>query len=76
MVFHGRLATDDFAGFLRTRAEKLALDLVIESLRPTSCQVVVSGQPGLIDAFEMAASLGPLNCLVLDVERLAVTEAE
>jgi hypothetical protein len=69
MRFHGRFKTSSFASFLRARAAKLDLHLVIEALQPDACRLVVSGQPGLIDAFEMAASLGPLDCLVLAVDR-------
>jgi hypothetical protein len=69
MVFYGRFDPTSFVAFMCARAKRLALDLVIEAVGPRCCRVVVHGQPGLIDAFEMACSLGPLDCLVQGVER-------
>jgi acylphosphatase len=69
MVFLGRFRPASFAAFVQQRALRLALDLTIEELGPARIIVVVAGQPGLVDAFEMACSLGPLDGLVLDVER-------
>jgi hypothetical protein len=36
----------------------------------------VSGQPDLVDAFEMAMSLGPEDCIVHDVIRLDTDKPE
>jgi hypothetical protein len=36
--------------------------------------MTVSGQGVLVDAFEMAMSLGPIDCVVLDIERHQVFE--
>jgi acylphosphatase len=69
MVFLGRFRPASFAAFVRARAARLALEATIEELGAQRITVVVAGQPGLVDAFEMACSLGPLDCLVLDVER-------
>ncbi len=76
MVFLGRFAPASFAAFARERAVRLTLDLTIEQLSPQRITVVVAGQPGLVDAFEMACSLGPLDCLVLDVERCEAEAVE
>jgi acylphosphatase len=69
MVFLGRFRPASFTAFVRDRAARLALDATIEELGPQRITLVVAGQPGLVDAFEMACSLGPLDCLVLDVAR-------
>jgi len=69
MRFTGRFAPDSFAAFANRRAERLDLGLALETGNPSLFDVTVSGQPDLIDAFEMACSLGPMDCLVLDCER-------
>jgi hypothetical protein len=69
MVFIGRFEILGFLDFVSERAARLALDVVVEAFGTERFEVWVSGQPGLIDAFEMACSLGPLDCLVLEVLR-------
>jgi acylphosphatase len=69
LVFIGRLRPDSFAEFIRHRAQRLALDHGVAALGPERVEVTVSGEPDLIDAFEMACSLGPIDCLVLDAFR-------
>jgi hypothetical protein len=69
LVFAGRLLPESFAGFVAHRAGRLALPYRVESLDSVRAVVTVSGQPDLVDAFEMACSLGPADCLVLDTRR-------
>ena len=68
-VFTGRFDTASFAEFARHRAARLSLDAEPPDLRPDRVRVTVSGQPDLVDAFEMACSLGPIDCLVADIVR-------
>ena len=71
LVFRGRLHPDSFADFVAHRAGRLALSHRLDSLDADRAVVTVSGQPDLVDAFEMACSLGPADCLVLDTRRTA-----
>jgi len=69
MVFSGRLDPASFSEFVRHRAGRLELEAEIEAADRERVSVAVSGDADLIDAFEMACSLGPIDCLVLDLER-------
>jgi hypothetical protein len=67
-VFRGRFKPS-FADFARHRVARLALDADAPELRPDRVRITVSGQDDLVDAFEMACSLGPIDCLVDDIAR-------
>lgn len=67
--FTGRIGMASFEEFARHRAARLALGLTVLGLAPDAARFAVSGPPDLIDAFEMALSLGPSDCLVLEVTR-------
>jgi len=69
IVLIGHFDIIDFLDFASDRAARLDLELVVEAFSTERFELVVSGQPGLVDAFEMACSLGPSNCLVLEVLR-------
>jgi hypothetical protein len=66
LVFVGRFEPGSFAEFVHHRASRLALNVGIGTIGPHRIEVSVRGDPALVDAFEMACSLGPINCLVLD----------
>jgi len=68
-LFSGRFDPTSFAEFARHRAARLSLKAT--SIDPSSdrISVTVAGPADLIDAFEMACSLGPIDCLVEDVVR-------
>jgi hypothetical protein len=68
-VFSGRLRTDIFVEFARHRAARLELAIDIGSVSDEAIALTVRGASDLVDAFEMACSLGPYECLVLDVTR-------
>jgi hypothetical protein len=68
-VFTGRFRTDSFIEFARHRAARLGLWIDVAGMSDEAMTVNVSGAAELIDAFEMACSLGPYDCLVLDVAR-------
>ena len=64
LVFLGRLGSASFAEFVGHRAGRLALGHAFGRVDPDCVEVTVTGDPDLIDAFEMACSLGPIDCLV------------
>lgn len=67
--FDGQLREASFLEFAQHRAGRLSLGLAVLALSPGSARLAVSGPPDLVDAFEMALSLGPGDCLVLEVVR-------
>jgi acylphosphatase len=68
-VFSGRLRSDVFLEFARHRAARLDLAIDIGAVSDAAIALTVQGPSELVDAFEMACSLGPYACLVLDVTR-------
>ena len=68
-LFTGRFDTASFADFARHRAARLSLVAGDPDLRPDRICITVSGEGDLVDAFEVACSLGPIDCLVADVSR-------
>ena len=70
-LFTGRFETASFEEFARHRAARLALAAQPAYLSPEKVRITVSGEEDLVDAFEMACSLGPIDCLVADVTRRA-----
>jgi hypothetical protein len=73
-VFTGQLRTDSFIEFARHRAARLGLRIDVgqisdQAVTVQALTVTVSGAAELVDAFEMACSLGPYDCLVLEVAR-------
>lgn len=69
LVFTGRFRPASFRAFAEHRARLLDLVASFPALDGDRIVVAVEGQHGFIDAFEMACSLGPIDCLVLEVER-------
>jgi acylphosphatase len=76
LVFRGRFSTESFLEFVRHRAERLALHAGIGTVTPDRIEVCVAGDEALLDAFELACSLGPIDCLVLDHRRLRTIESQ
>ncbi|PYB69675.1 hypothetical protein [Rhizobium wuzhouense] len=68
-TFSGRLEPQGFVAFAEHRATRLSLGLTIASCDHEYCRLTLSGPEALIDAFEMAVSLGPYDSIVLDVSR-------
>jgi hypothetical protein len=75
LVFTGRLVPPSFADFVEHRAARLALDCGFGPVDGSRAVVTVRGEPDLVDAFEMACSLGPLDCVVLDCRRAPAAKA-
>ena len=74
-VFKGTFRTQSFVEFARHRAERLGLDVQFGQASTEAVALNVSGATELVDAFEMACSLGPFDCFVLDVVRHGVDVA-
>jgi hypothetical protein len=68
-VFLGRFNPGNFAEFMRHRAGRLALHADFGTISAHRIEVGVEGADDLIDMFEMACSLGPIDCLVVDIYR-------
>lgn len=71
-TFTGSFQPESFGAFVRHRAGRLALSAMIRESGPTRIEVEVTGEPDLLDAFEMACSLGPADALVRDVTARAL----
>jgi len=70
LVFIGQFKPTSFLDFIRHRAMRLALCVRTEFAGDDVMEVFVSGQSDLVDAFEVACSLGPIDCLVRDHHRV------
>lgn len=73
-TFSGRLEPEGFIAFAEHRAARLSLGLTIDFCNSERCRLTLSGPGALIDAFEMAVSLGPYDSIVLDVSRFQTDE--
>jgi hypothetical protein len=71
LIFIGRFRPESFLEFVHHRAERLALSTRLETVRRDRIEVFVTGEEDLIDAFEIACTLGPIDCLVRDHQRVA-----
>lgn len=69
MTFHGLLPVDSFEKFAQHRAARLSLKLKIMSQNVEQACFAIQGPAVLIDAFEMAMSLGPAECHVGTIDR-------
>jgi hypothetical protein len=75
LVFHGRFRVESFLDFVRHRAERLALHAGIGTVTADRIEVCVTGDEELLDAFELACSLGPIDCIVLEHRRIRNVES-
>jgi acylphosphatase len=69
LVFLGRFEPASFTEFVHHRARRLELTANLGAVDCERIEVQVAGDEALVDAFEMACSLGPIDCLVLDTYR-------
>ena len=67
--FEGDLPAASFAEFAAHRAARLSLAHAILAQDRRAAVIRLTGPEALIDAFEMALSLGPADCLVRAVHR-------
>lgn len=68
-IFMGRFVPESFIEFMQHRIGRLSLDSSFGRVGPERIEVEVGGDEDLIDMFEMACSLGPIDCLVVDIYR-------
>jgi hypothetical protein len=71
MVFLGQFVPESFTEFMRHRAARLSVEAEFGRISRDRIEVAVQGDEDLVDMFEMACSLGPIDCLVLDIYREA-----
>jgi hypothetical protein len=69
ITFRGQLHNESFTEFALHRASRLALEINIGECSETFAVISVRGQEDLVDAFEMACSLGPYDCIIRDIKR-------
>lgn len=67
LTYRGNLG-EVFVDFALNRARRLALDGWV-SAHPDSVGVTVQGPQALVDAFEVACSLGPISADITDWDR-------
>lgn len=67
--FSGRLVPASFEGFARHRAARLGLALEGLHVGEDGAQAALHGPRAMLDAFETACSLGPLDCLITNTVR-------
>jgi hypothetical protein len=70
-TFRGQMVCKSFTEFALHRARRLDLEIYIGACDAACATLSVRGQEDLVDAFEMACSLGPYDCIILDIERNA-----
>jgi len=68
-TFKGRLEQNSFVEFARHRARRLDIALDLGAISHESAQMSVAGPEDLVDAFEMALSLGPYDCIIYEIDR-------
>ena len=69
--FTGHLPPASFAEFAAHRAARLSIAHIVLKQTPERAVIRLTGPEVLLDAFEMAVSLGPADCLVRDVRRVS-----
>ncbi|MGP9789575.1 hypothetical protein [Roseinatronobacter sp. NSM] len=69
LEFLGDLPQASFAEFAAHRAARLSLSHTMIAQDAGRALVQLTGPEALVDAFEMALSLGPQTCVVRDVRR-------
>ena len=76
LIFKGSLDPARFIDFAEHRARRLDLQARLDDASPRAVTMTVAGEADLIDAFEIACSLGPAGCLIRDIARLPSRWAE
>ena len=70
-----RESASEFAQAYPKIARRLAIELRVVESDADVATFDVGGPADLVDMFEMACSLGPLSCIVRDVERRDIGNA-
>lgn len=70
-IFRGQMICASFIEFALHRARRLDLEIDLGACHTDVANLSVRGQGDLVDAFEMACSLGPYDCIILNIERKA-----
>lgn len=65
----GALADESFVGWIVERARRLSLSGAVRRISEANIEVTVEGPEALVDAMELACSLGPASVLVDGIVR-------
>jgi acylphosphatase len=76
LVLLGRVDDPAFPPWIERRRRLLGLAGGLRARAPGRIEVEVEGAPDLLDAFELACSLGPAEVWVEATERLALPSAD
>ncbi len=71
---HGRFAGESFLPWMERHAGKLGLENEILTATETRIELALQGPQALIDAMEMACSLGPIDIWVEEIESVPLNE--
>jgi len=76
LVFTGDVSAPDFPDWIIHRARRLGLRGWVRPGQSdvATVEVLVAGEPDLIDAMEVGCSLGPMSVIVDTVERAAAPD--
>ena len=66
----GEVGADDFGPWMARHARKLGVEIEIGLQTPHEIKVLTKGAPEMVDAFALAASLGPKSVIVDTMEIL------
>lgn len=69
---YGSFPNEGMVDWIVHRAQVLDLTGFVQPPQNDTIEVMVVGEPVLVDAFEVACSLGPINALVLSISRQPV----
>ncbi len=76
MTISGDLDTASFLPWIERHANKLGLQRHIIQANSARIEIEIEGPVELIDAMEMACSLGPISVMVDRVDRIVRTPSE
>ncbi|MEP3629299.1 MAG: acylphosphatase [Hyphomicrobiales bacterium] len=69
LEFVGDFSSNEFCEWVRHRADRLGLVGWVRAISQQKMEVAVCGEPELIDAMEVACSLGPFSSTVEEINR-------
>ncbi len=70
LIIKGHFPNDTFPEWIINRAQRLNLTGWVESKNTSQVKIFVSGDPILIDAMEVACSLGPIDAQVDSIKKI------
>lgn len=74
-TIRGDVASPRFPPWIERHARRLGLRLASTEVRGGAVEIVVAGEPDLLDALEVGCSLGPIEVSVDLIERESLSAA-